>query len=206
VETIARLYPGDSAVYVGATATEERAKEIGASARHLHFACHGVLDELNPIQSALLLTVPEQPREGQDDGLLQAWEIIEKVRLDSDLVTLSACNSGLGTELGGEGLIGLTRAFQYAGARSVLASLWAVGDRSAADLMQRFYRHLRAGRGRADALRAAQIETIEAGRDAQRNARKEGRTRAVGAISSAAPAPEGHPFRWAGFQLTGDGR
>jgi CHAT domain-containing protein len=89
------------------------------------------------------------------------WEIVERVRLDADLVVLSACESGLGKELGGEGLIGLTRAFQYAGARSVMASLWNVNDQATAELMIRFYRHLRAGKTKDEALRAAQRELIE---------------------------------------------
>jgi CHAT domain-containing protein len=98
-----------------------------------------------PLNSALALTVPEDAVDGQDNGLLQAWEIVDSVRLDVDLVTLSACNTALGKEMGGEGLLGLTRAFQYAGARSVLASLWNVADRSTADLMKRFYSKLKSG-------------------------------------------------------------
>ena len=108
-------------------ATEERAKTVGKGVRYLHFASHGLLDERFPLNSALALTIPARPAEGQANGLLQAWEIFEQMRIDADLVTLSACETGLGKELGGEGLIGLTRAFQYAGARSVLASLWSVG-------------------------------------------------------------------------------
>ena len=72
--------------------------------------------------TALALAAPKGPTESQDDGLLRAWEILEQVRIDADLVTLSACQSALGEEVAGEGLMGLTRAFQYAGARSVLAS------------------------------------------------------------------------------------
>lgn len=95
------------------------------------------------MDSALALTIPENPAEGQDNGLLQAWEIFEQVRINSDLVTLSACDTALGKEMGGEGLVGLTRAFQYAGAHSVLASLWSVSDRSTAELMKRFYGYLK---------------------------------------------------------------
>src|SRR6185503_1921431 len=98
-------------------------------ARRLHFACHGLLDARFPLDSALALAPG-----GDDNGLLQAWEVIERVRVDADLVTLSACDTGLGRDMGGEGLVGLVRAFQYAGARSVLASLWEVSDRSTARL------------------------------------------------------------------------
>src|SRR6185436_16010655 len=93
---------------------------------------------------------------GRDNGLLQAWEVFEQVRLNADLVVLSACESALGKELGGEGLIGLTRAFQYAGARTVLASLWKISDRTTAELMVRFYKHLKDGMTKDEALRAAQ--------------------------------------------------
>jgi CHAT domain-containing protein/Tfp pilus assembly protein PilF len=178
VETIANLFPR-ARIYLGREATEERAKTVGSQARLLHFACHGLLDERFPLDSALALTIPEHQVEGQDNGLLHAWEIMESMRLDADLVTLSACDSGLGKEIGGEGLVGLTRAFQFAGARSVLASLWSVSDVSTADLMKRFYGYLRKGRSKDAALRAAQIDLI----------RSQGFS---------------HPYYWAAFQLTGD--
>jgi hypothetical protein len=91
--------------------TEEKSQgdRQGRSAHPLRLP-HAVINERFPLDSALVLTIPEKPREGQDNGLLQAWEIIEKIRIDADLVTLSACESALGTEMGGEGLIGLTRA------------------------------------------------------------------------------------------------
>ena len=180
VKSIAALYP-QAEVYLGRDATEEKAKSIGPESRRLvHFACHGLLDERFPLNSALALTMPEKPAEGQDNGLLQAWEIFESVRLDADLVTLSACDTGLGREMAGEGLIGLTRAFQYAGARSVLASLWGVADRSTAGFMQSFYGYLHSGKPKDEALRAAQIDHIR---------------------ERAGPS---HPFHWAAFQLTGD--
>jgi CHAT domain-containing protein len=115
VQSIAALYPGHNRTYLGAEATEERAKSLGKQVRYIHFATHGVLDEQFPLNSALVLTIPGKIAEGQDNGLLQAWEIFDQVRIDADLVTLSACGTALGKEMGGEGLIGLTRAFQYAG-------------------------------------------------------------------------------------------
>ncbi len=178
VRDIAALYPR-ARTFLGAEATEERARSIGQDARYVHFASHGLLDERFPLNSALALTIPENPRDGQENGLLQAWEIFESLRLDADLVTLSACDSALGQEMGGEGLLGLTRAFQYAGARSVLASLWSVSDVSTADLMKRFYSHLRRGKSKDEALRAAQADLIRSQNFA-------------------------HPYYWAAFQLTGD--
>src|SRR5262249_22934324 len=139
VEGIAALFPDRARKFLGPEATEERAKSVGKDVRYIHFACHGSLDERVPLDSALVLAVPEAPAPGLDNGLLQAWEIFDHVRIDADLVTLSACRTGLGREMGGEGLLGLTRAFHYAGARSVLATLWDVSDRSTPVLMKRFY-------------------------------------------------------------------
>ena len=160
VEQIVRLYAPKAVAYLGEEATEEKAKSIGKDVPLLHFACHAVLNERFPLDSALVFTIPAHPKEGQDNGLLQAWEIFERVRIEADLVTLSACESGLGKEMGGEGLMGLTRAFQYAGARSVLASLWKVEDRATGELMKRFYLHLKAGKSKDEALRLAQIDLI----------------------------------------------
>jgi CHAT domain-containing protein/Tfp pilus assembly protein PilF len=178
-------------VYLGADATEERAKAIGKKVRYIHFAVHGLLDEQFPLNSALVLTIPEHLAEGQDNGLLQAWEIFEQVRIDADLVTLSACETALGKEMGGEGLVGLTRAFEYAGAHSVLASLWSVSDESTAELMKRFYGYLKAGKTKDEALRLAQVDLIHAG-DQQKHAKE------VKVTSYA------HPFHWAAFNLIGD--
>jgi CHAT domain-containing protein/tetratricopeptide (TPR) repeat protein len=180
VQAIAGLYGASARAYLAGDATEERAKATGRQVRYLHFACHGFLNERFPLESGLVLSIPEGSGEGRDNGLLQAWEIFEGVRLDADLVTLSACETALGRDMGGEGLVGLTRAFQYAGARSVLASLWKVADRSTAALMTGFYGELKAGRSRDAALRAAQMAMIASGR------------------------PTAHPFYWAAFQLMGD--
>jgi CHAT domain-containing protein len=176
VQSIAELFPKQAAVYVGDHATEERAKAIGKEVRYIHFATHGFLDERVPLNSALALTIPGSPADGQDNGLLQAWEIFEGLRIDADLVVLSACETALGKEMGGEGLVGLTRAFQYAGAHSIVASLWSVADESTPELMKRFYGYLKAGRTKDEALRAAQIDALRTS----------------------------HPFHWAAFQLIGD--
>ncbi|HEX5718902.1 MAG TPA: CHAT domain-containing protein [Thermoanaerobaculia bacterium] len=196
VEQIAGVYPG-ALVYLGDEATEEHAKSIH-DARILHFATHGYTDDRTPLDSALVLTIPEELSPGRgvtrENGLLQVWEIFESVRLGADLVVLSACESALGRELSGEGLIGLTRAFQYAGARSVVASLWSVADQVTAELMARFHRHLAAGLPKDQALRAAQLELIRA---PVKIATAKGQT-----IETDASAP----FFWAAFQLFGDWR
>ena len=186
VETIADLFAPRATKYLGEEATEERAKAIGADTGVIHFACHGLLNERFPLDSALALTIPEKRKEGEDNGLLQAWEIFETLRIDADLVTLSACETALGKEIGGEGLVGLTRAFQYAGARSILASLWKVADDSTGQLMKRFYQQLRAGKPKDEALRSAQLDLIGT------------------SASTSAYDDLSHPAHWAAFQLIGD--
>jgi CHAT domain-containing protein len=146
--------------------------------RYVHFATHGLLDARSPLDSALVMAAPERAQSA-DDGLLRAWEVRDRLHLDADLVALSACDSGLGREATAEGLIGLARAFQHAGARSVLASLWAISDRSTARFMESFYTRLRAGDARDRALQEAQVAS-----------RREG----------------AHPYHWAAFQLSGDWR
>ena len=177
-EELGRLY--GARVYVGSGATEEMAKAVGTGASLIHFACHGLADEASPLDSSLALSLPRRGQAARENGLLHAWEIFEQVRIDADLVTLSACGSALGREMSGEGILGLTRAFQYAGARTVLASLWGVGDDNTAVLMKRFYRYLKQGLSKDRALRAAQLDMIRSG--------------------------SSHPSRWAAFQLVGDWR
>ena len=160
VESLQGLYPAGSRVFVGADASEEHARRAGREPSLLHFACHALADEASPLDSSLVLSLPAKWKPGQPNGLLQAWEILEQVRIDADLVTLSACGTALGQEMSGEGMIGLTRAFQYAGARTVLASLWSVNDQSTADLMGRFYRRLQKGESKDAALRGAQVEML----------------------------------------------
>jgi CHAT domain-containing protein len=193
VERIAKVYP-QARLYLGEEATEERAKSVGRDARVVHFATHSYIDDRTPLDSALVLTIPDELPAGRDNGLLQVWEIFEGLRLDADLVVLSSCESALGRELNGEGLIGLTRAFQYAGARSVVATLWSVSDQVTAELMARFHRHYAAGLPKDEALRQAQIELI---RKPVRITTANGQT-----VETDASAP----FFWAAFQLFGDRR
>jgi CHAT domain-containing protein/Tfp pilus assembly protein PilF len=179
VESIAALFTPGAVTYLGAEATEAHAKAGLEGFSYVHFACHGLLDEDMPGHSALVLSPPADPNDDTENGLLQVWEILDGMHLDADLVTLSACNTGLGREKRGEGLQGLTRAFQYAGARSVLASLWSASDQATADLMTELYGALKKGHTKADALQEAQREQIRRG------------------------AP---PFHWAAFELFGDWR
>jgi CHAT domain-containing protein len=125
--------------------------------RYLHFATHGYLDTERPSLSALVLSQVDQNNQPLD-GFLRVNDIYN-TRLSADLVVLSACQTGLGKEVRGEGLMGLTRAFLYAGAPRVIVSLWNVNDRATAELMTKLYRNmLRADMRPAAALRAAQLE------------------------------------------------
>ncbi len=188
------MYPGEATqTWTGQDATEERAKALGKDVDIVHFAVHGTVDPDYPFDSFLAFTIPNPPSEGRDNGLLQVWEIFENVRLDADLVVLSACQTALGENRGGEGIISLSRAFQYAGARTVAASLWRVSDASTAELMIRFYRHLKGGKSKDEALRAAQVELIRDGPIEVENEKGE----VVEEDYSA-------PYHWAAFQLIGD--
>jgi CHAT domain-containing protein len=136
--------------------------------------------------------MPADLRVGAGNGLLQVWEIFEQMHLNADLVVLSGCETALGEEDGGEGLMGLARAFQYAGARTVLASLWSVNDLATSELMIRFYKHLRAGLPKDQALQAAQQELIQ------------GPIEIVNETDERESRDFSAPYYWAGFQLYGD--
>jgi CHAT domain-containing protein/Tfp pilus assembly protein PilF len=146
--------------------------------RIVHFATHGLVNNQHPGLSGLVLSlVDKQGRPMR--GFLQAHEIYN-LRLGADLVVLSACQTALGADVRGEGLIGLTRAFMYAGAPRVVSSLWSVSDRATAALMKAFYRRMLIDRmSVAAALRGAQLEL-------RRNPRWS------------------HPYYWAGFVVQGD--
>jgi CHAT domain-containing protein len=125
--------------------------------RIIHFATHGLLNSQHPELSGIVLSLVDTQGQPQD-GFLRLHEIYN-LKLPVELVVLSACQTGLGQEIKGEGLVGLTRGFMYAGAARVLASLWKVDDRATAELMQRFYQGMvKDDLPPAAALRAAQIQ------------------------------------------------
>lgn len=140
---------------IGEDATEAAVRSArGQQARYLHFAVHGYLDPELLGQSALVLTP-----DARHDGLLQLREIL-RLRFRADLVTLSACETAGGRNESGEGVMSLARAFLFAGASSLVASLWEVSDQASALLMKRFYEGLFDGRSGVAALRAAKLELI----------------------------------------------
>ncbi|MEP7338426.1 MAG: CHAT domain-containing tetratricopeptide repeat protein [Acidobacteriota bacterium] len=124
--------------------------------RIVHFATHGLINNLHPGLSGVVLSLVDEQGRPQN-GFLRLYEIYN-LKLEADLVVLSACQTALGKEFKGEGMIGLTRGFMYAGAPRVVASLWQVDDRATAEMMKRFYRQMLAeGQRPAAALRAAQV-------------------------------------------------
>jgi CHAT domain-containing protein/tetratricopeptide (TPR) repeat protein len=145
--------------------------------RIVHFATHGIVDSERPSLSSLILSLVDE-HGGRQNGYLRLHDIYN-LRLDADLVVLSGCQTALGKEIKGEGLVGLTRAFIYAGAPRVVASLWEVSDFATAELMKAFYRGmLQQHLPPAAALRAAQLQLSQDPRWAS-------------------------PYFWAGFVLQG---
>ena len=173
--SIGRAFPDRTRVLSGASARESdlRAPEL-ARFPVIHFATHGVVSDAQPKRSGLLLA----PENGED-GLLQMNEIY-RLNLKANLIVLSACQTALGREITGEGLIGLSRAFFYAGARSVVATLWNLNDRFAAEFVERFYRELNSGVATEEALRRVKAAYVN--------------------------HPQySHPFYWSSLVILGDG-
>lgn len=156
-------------VLVRQDATKTAFKTLGGQYSYLHFATHGRFDPDAPLNSGLLLA-----GDAQNDGFLSLGELYS-LRLNADLVTLSACETGLGKISNGDDVVGLSRGFLFAGSNAIVASLWRVDDRATSYLMTEFYANLKKSNKR-DALRQAQL---------------------------AAKKQYDHPFYWAAFQLTG---
>jgi CHAT domain-containing protein len=124
--------------------------------RIVHFATHGLINSKHPELSGIVLSLVDKQGHEQD-GFLRLYEIYN-LKLNAELVVLSACQTALGKEIKGEGLVGLTRGFMYAGAPRVVASLWRIDDRATAELMKRFYEGMLRDRLRPPAaLRAAKV-------------------------------------------------
>lgn len=158
-------------------ATEDLVKSANLSDyRIIHFATHGLIDDQKPARSAIVLTLDNDPTE---DGFLQMREVFN-LRLNADLVVLSSCQTGLGQFIRGEGIEGISRAFFFAGASSVLMSLWTINDQVSSQFMERFYFHLKSSESLAEALRRVKLEMIDSG-----------------VVS--------HPYYWAPFILSGNG-
>lgn len=173
IESIAEDLPKPSELLLAEDATETRFKELPLSKyKVLHLALHGYVDKEYPDRSALVFA--PQPQ-GVDDGLLQVREI-RRLRLNANLVTLSACNTGVGP-VGAAGVANLVEAFIQAGAESVVSTLWELEDHFTARLMKTFYDHLAHHEEKAEALRQAQLALQDAGAS---------------------------PYYWASFELVGN--
>ena len=142
---------------IGPEATEERFKQQAGSARILHVASHAIINDENPLYSKLVFA-PNQ--DTIEDGLLHTYELYN-MQLNSELVTLSACNTGIGKIHKGEGVMSLARGFMYAGVPNVLMSLWSVPDLSTSQIMQYFYEEMEEGKSKAEALRQAKLRYLE---------------------------------------------
>jgi len=165
---IAKGFP-QAKVLVRKEATKTALKTLGPQFSYLHFATHGKFDPDAPLNSGLLLA-----SDAQNDGFLSLGELYS-LRLNADLVTLSACETGLGKISNGDDVVGLARGFLYAGSNAIVASLWEVDDAATSFLMTEFYANLKKTNKR-EALRQAQLATKN---------------------------KYDHPFYWAAFQLTG---
>ena len=165
---LSKIWKG-SKVLLRRNASESAIRNLGSHYRYLHFASHGQFNTESPLNSRLMLAP-----DAENDGSLTVGEMYD-LTLNADLVTLSACETGLGKIANGDDVVGLTRGFLYAGASSIVASLWEVADEPTAYIMVAFYKNLKT-MPKTEALRRAQIKT-----------RKK----------------YPHPLYWAAFQLTG---
>ena len=181
-EFITRFAPRSSTLKATGFEANRQLAASGELGRYriVHFATHGLINSEHPELSGLVLSLLDESGKPQD-GFLRAHEIFN-LQLPADLVVLSACQTALGKEIKGEGLVGLTRGFMYAGAERIVASLWQVDDQATAQLMRHFYHGmLKENLRPAAALRAAQIEMSRCSRWSS-------------------------PYYWAGFVIQGEWR
>jgi CHAT domain-containing protein len=180
---------GDNVLLTGGEATEANVRRLAPGAGLLHFATHGVVRDDRPFESFLALSRDDP---AGDDGRLTVRDIYG-LDLQASLVVLSACRTGLG-QLSSDGIVGLTRAFFYAGTPSVMATLWDVADEPTFRLVSSFYSGLAAAPDKARALRSAQLSMLRALRAGEVK---------VPTAAGAVTLPE-HPALWAGFVLVGE--
>jgi CHAT domain-containing protein len=212
----------------GDRATEEELKKLAANYKYIHLATHGFFARVasdsssvtdkgfelyspfvvskrvrgwDPgLLSGVVMAGANSPHKaGADDGIVTALEVAAMDLQSADLLVLSACETGLGTTAGGEGLLGLQRACQVAGARTVISSLWSVQDLNARSIMERFYVNLWEKKmTKLQALRDAQISALEGALDRGPKGPPVDR--------SNAPTYRAHPSAWAAWVLSGDWR
>lgn len=174
VEEIANMLTGD--VFLGWQATESNFKANSSNYRLLHLAMHTVLDDSLPLYSGLVFS---ENQDSLDDGYLYTSEIYN-LSLNADLAILSACETGIGKMLRGEGMMSIARAFKYAGTPNIVTSLWKVDDEATKNLMKQFYDYLQQGLPKDQALQQAKLDQIAKG------------------------GKYAHPAFWSAFVLIGD--
>ena len=170
VETIANLFK--TKALVGKAATESAFRSRAKQSGIIHLAVHGEYNQINPLFSAIRLL-----KDNQHDGSLEVHEVYGLDLTNTNLVVLSACQTKIGELSRGDEVVGLNRAFLYAGTPTIIASLWNVDDRATGLLMKQFYSHWQGGMNKAEALQQAQKDLRET---------------------------YPHPYFWAAFSLTGD--
>jgi CHAT domain-containing protein/Tfp pilus assembly protein PilF len=187
VKTLAQLYGAErSRVYVGTDASEARVREEAGRFRVLQFTTHAELNDERPLYSHVVLSRGGAAAAGGDDGLLEAWEMMN-LDLRADMVVLSACDTARGRYSAGEGVIGMTWALFIAGSPTSVVSQWKVDSASTTELMLDFHRNLLGARvSKAEALRRTALRLLRSPRPQDRDYR--------------------HPFYWAGFVIVGDAR
>ncbi|RMG56093.1 MAG: CHAT domain-containing protein, partial [Bacteroidetes bacterium] len=163
----------------GSDAREARFREQAPAYALLHLSSHAQVDDAHPLFSRVAFAPPQ---DSSEDGQLDLGEIFA-LRLDAEMVVLSACETGTGKLMRGEGIASLARGFATAGARSIITTLWPVNDAATASIMEAFYRALKAGANKDEALRQAKLEYLD-------------RSDRLGS----------HPFFWAGYIPVGDMR
>ncbi len=152
-----QLGSSKSKVVTGSMATETEFRQNAAAYKVIHLATHYIVNDREPLYSNIILN---RERQSEADGLLQPFEIFN-LNLNADLVVLSACNTASGKLQRGEGIIGLSRAFQFAGVPSLVVSLWNVDDEATGIIMKHFYEFLSRGLKKNEALRNAKLAYLE---------------------------------------------
>jgi CHAT domain-containing protein len=177
VQSIDETVPSD--VFINEQATEANFKKYASDYNVLHLAMHTIMKDNDPLYSLLAFSNVEQG-DTIEDNRLYAYEIYN-LKLNAEMAVLSSCNSGFGKMQKGEGMMSLARGFIYAGCPSIVMTLWQVADKSSSDLMTSFYRYLKKGKSKQEAMRLAKIDYLEAADDLTSN-----------------------PYFWSGFVVLGD--
>ncbi len=178
VQSISETVP--SKVFLNEQATEANFKKYAPDYNVLHLAMHTIMKDDNPLYSHLAFTTVETA-DTTEDNKLYAYEIYN-LKLNAKMAVLSSCSSGFGKMQKGEGMMSLARGFIYAGCPSIVMTLWQVSDKSSSDLMTSFYKYLKKGKSKHEALRLSKIDYLDTADDLTSN-----------------------PYFWSGFVVVGDG-